>query len=70
MVNSGLGKAVSGTYGAGETVEHTFTASAGTKILLDGLATSDRILTALVAPNGTQIFTNHDTRYDAGVYLL
>ena len=70
VVNSGLGEVISGTYGVGETVEHTFTASAGTRIVLDGLATSNNVRTALIAPDGTEIFSNHNTQGDTEIYLL
>ncbi len=70
VTNSGLGEIISGSYSVGETKQHQFTAAAGTLIILDGLSTTGRIRTALVRPDGTEIFSNHDTYNDTGVYLL
>ncbi|BAZ48519.1 YD repeat protein [Nostoc sp. NIES-4103] len=71
ITSSGLGVVRQGTLAAGTVDEYTFTANAGTLVLLDSLNDSNSLIRArLLNPDGTYVFSDHDSRYDRGPILL
>jgi large repetitive protein len=72
--NSGLGVVQSGYVNAGQTVDYTFTATAGTLIRVDG-QTPDyyygwQIRTRLLNPDGKPVYSDLDSRSNSGPILL
>ncbi|XHL98542.1 MAG: putative Ig domain-containing protein [Microcoleus anatoxicus] len=57
VATTGLGTVQSGNIAAGQVVNHTFTASAGTRIYFDSQdVDNDAVNVRLLNPNGTQVF--------------
>ena len=70
-VNTGLNTGYSGTITAGEIKDNSFTANAGTQIYVDTLLNNNSsIRMRLVAPDGSYVFDNHDSRNDKDVVVL
>ncbi|TAE40439.1 MAG: DUF4114 domain-containing protein [Oscillatoriales cyanobacterium] len=58
VATTGLGTVQSGNIAAGQVVNHTFTASAGTRIYFDSQdVDNDAVNVRLLDPNGTQVFS-------------
>ncbi|MCC3568788.1 MAG: DUF4114 domain-containing protein [Microcoleus sp. PH2017_31_RDM_U_A] len=58
VATTGLGTVQSGNIAAGQVVNHTFTASAGTRIYFDSQdVDNDAVNVTLLNPNGTQVFS-------------
>ena len=71
VIHGGLNTPISGTLTAGETIEHPFSATAGTQILLDSLNNSNaQIRFNLINPDGSPAFSNFDSRFDSAPLLL
>ncbi|MBX9253632.1 tandem-95 repeat protein [Desmonostoc muscorum CCALA 125] len=71
VTSSGLGVVRQGTLAAGAVDEYTFTTNAGTLVLLDSLNDSNSLIRArLLNPDGTYVFSDHDSRFDRGPILL
>jgi len=71
VLHTGLNTTISGTLTAGDIIEHPFSATAGTQILLDSLNNSNaQIRFNLVNPDGSLAFTNLDSRLDSAPLLL
>ena len=65
ITNTGLNSTISGSLTAGGVNNHQFTASAGTQIFLDSINNNNwEIRARLIAPDGSKVFDNHDTRYN------
>ncbi|MEG4293357.1 DUF4114 domain-containing protein, partial [Microcoleus sp. D2B6] len=65
ITNTGLNSTISDSLTAGGVNNHQFTASAGTQIFLDSINNNNwEIRARLIAPDGSKVFDNHDTRYN------
>ncbi|MCT7981582.1 putative Ig domain-containing protein, partial [Laspinema olomoucense] len=71
--NTGLNTPISGNLAPGTTNSHRFTAAAGTQIVFDSLNNDYnnwQIRMRLVAPDGSKLFENHDSRNDREPFTL
>uniref|UniRef100_UPI0030D90977 putative Ig domain-containing protein n=1 Tax=Tychonema sp. LEGE 07196 TaxID=1828665 RepID=UPI0030D90977 len=63
--STGLNSTISGTLTAGNPKNYKFTANAGTQIFLDSINNSNwEIRSSLIAPDGSKVFDNQDSRYN------
>ncbi|MBE9011234.1 putative Ig domain-containing protein, partial [Pseudanabaenaceae cyanobacterium LEGE 13415] len=72
IADSGFNTVQSGTLNAGQTIDHTFTATAGTLVLLDSLDNTAtwQVRARLRNPDGTFAFSDHQLTTDRGPILL
>ena len=71
IAHTGLNIPISGTLAAGAIIKHSFSASAGTQILLDSLNNSNnRIRFNLINPDGNPALSNFDSSRDSAPLLL
>ena len=71
VFNTGLNNNISGTLAAGEVIDSSFTASAGTQVFLDSLGSNTwQVRVRLIAPDGSFVFNNHDSNSDTGIVVL
>jgi RHS repeat-associated protein len=65
VANSGFDLPQSGSIAAGETAQHTFTATAGTQLLYDSLNQDNwQVRTRLINPDGSHAFDEHNSDDD------